>query len=90
MADTLLLIDGSSYLYRAFNALPPLSNRSGEPTGALFGVFNMLRKHLADKPAYAAMVMDASGPTFREDMDHSTRPTGHRCRMTCARKSNRC
>ena len=69
MADTLLLIDGSSYLYRAFNALPPLSNRSGEPTGALFGVFNMLRKHLADKPAYAAMVMDASGPTFREDMD---------------------
>ncbi len=69
MADTLLLIDGSSYLYRAFNALPPLSNRGGEPTGALFGVFNMLRKHLADKPAYAAMVMDASGPTFREEMD---------------------
>ncbi len=69
MTDTLLLIDGSSYLYRAFNALPPLSNRSGEPTGALFGVFNMLRKHLADKPAFAAMVMDASGPTFREDMD---------------------
>lgn len=69
MTDTLLLIDGSSYLYRAFNALPPLTNRTGEPTGALFGVYNMLRKHLAEKPAYIAMVMDASGPTFREEMD---------------------
>ena len=65
----LLLIDGSSYLYRAFHALPPLSNAQGEPTGALFGVFNMLRKHLAEKPEHLAMVMDASGPTFREDID---------------------
>lgn len=65
----LLLIDGSSYLYRAFHALPPLSNRNGEPTGALFGVFNMLRKHLAEKPDYAAVVFDAPGPTFREAID---------------------
>ena len=40
---TLILIDGSGYLYRAFHALPPLTNRTGEPTGALFGVFNMVR-----------------------------------------------
>jgi DNA polymerase-1 len=65
----LLLIDGSSYLYRAFHALPPLSNAQGEPTGALFGVFNMLRKHLAEQPEHLAMVMDASGPTFREAID---------------------
>jgi len=69
MAQTLLLIDGSSYLYRAFFALPPLSNRAGEPTGALFGVFNMLRKHLADAPARIAVVMDAPGPTFRDELD---------------------
>jgi DNA polymerase-1 len=66
---TLLLIDGSSYLYRAFHALPPLTNRDGEPTGALFGVFNMLRKHLADQPDRAAFVFDAAGPTFRETID---------------------
>lgn len=62
----LVLIDGSSYLYRAFHALPPLSNAAGEPTGALFGVVNMLRATIKDKPDYAAFVMDASGPTFRD------------------------
>ncbi|MFB9067273.1 DNA polymerase I [Pseudofulvimonas gallinarii] len=67
--STLLLIDGSSYLFRAFHALPPLTNREGEPTGALFGVFNMLRKHLADRPDHVAVVFDASGPTFREELD---------------------
>ncbi|MBS0571279.1 MAG: DNA polymerase I [Proteobacteria bacterium] len=63
---TLVLIDGSGYLYRAFHALPPLSNRAGEPTGALFGVFNMLRATLKQKPAHVAFVADASGPTFRD------------------------
>ena len=63
---TLVLIDGSSYLYRAFHALPPLSNAAGEPTGALFGVVNMLRTTLKTKPDYAAFVCDASGPTFRD------------------------
>jgi len=63
---TLVLIDGSGYLYRAFHALPPLSNRMGEPTGALFGVFNMLRATLKEKPAHVAFVADASGPTFRD------------------------
>lgn len=62
---TLTLIDGSSYLYRAFHALPPLSNAKGEPTGALFGVVNMLRTTLKAKPDYVAFVSDASGPTFR-------------------------
>ena len=64
----LVLIDGSSYLYRAFHALPPLTNAAGEPTGALFGVVNMLRATLKDKPDYAAFVLDAPGPTFRDDL----------------------
>lgn len=65
----LVLIDGSSYLYRAFHALPPLTNEHGEPTGALFGVVNMLKAVLAEKPDYVAYVVDASGPTFREALD---------------------
>ena len=65
----LVLIDGSSYLYRAFHALPPLSNAAGEPTGALFGVVNMLRATLAARPDYLAFVLDAPGPTFREAID---------------------
>ena len=64
----LVLIDGSSYLYRAFHALPPLSNAAGEPTGALFGVVNMLRGHLKEKPEYIAFVVDAPGKTFRDDL----------------------
>ncbi len=64
----LVLIDGSSYLYRAFHALPPLSNAAGEPTGALFGVVNMLRAHLKERPDYAAFVVDAPGKTFRDDL----------------------
>ncbi|MEW9573554.1 DNA polymerase I [Rhodanobacter sp. Si-c] len=64
----LILIDGSSYLYRAFHALPPLTNAHGEPTGALFGVVNMLRATLKAKPDYVAFVSDASGPTFRDAM----------------------
>ena len=62
----LVLIDGSSYLFRAFHALPPLSNAQGEPTGALFGVVNMLRATLKERPECAAFVVDASGPTFRD------------------------
>ncbi|HSE12098.1 MAG TPA: DNA polymerase I [Rudaea sp.] len=65
---TLTLIDGSGYLYRAFHALPPLTNRSGEPTGALFGVFNMVRLILKSKPDYVAFVSDAAGPTFRDEL----------------------
>ena len=64
----LILIDGSSYLYRAFHALPPLTNAQGEPTGALFGVVNMLRSTLKARPEYVAFVSDAPGPTFRDAM----------------------
>jgi DNA polymerase-1 len=64
----LVLIDGSSYLYRAFHALPPLSNAAGEPTGALFGVVNMLRATVKEQPDCTAFVLDAPGKTFRDDL----------------------
>jgi len=65
----LVLIDGSSYLYRAFHALPPLSNAQGEPTGALHGVLTMVRKLVRDEqPAHVAVVFDAPGKTFRDDL----------------------
>jgi len=66
MTETLHLIDGAGYLFRAYHGLPKLSNAAGEPTGALFGVVNMLRRLvLEEKPKFAAFVFDASGPTFR-------------------------
>ncbi len=65
----LLLVDGSSYLYRAFHAMPDLRNTRGEPTGAVYGVANMLRKLRADyKPDLLAMVFDAPGGTFRDTL----------------------
>ena len=65
----LVLIDGSSYLYRAFHALPSLTNSQGEPTGALHGVLTMIRKLLRDEqPAHIAVVFDAPGKTFRDDL----------------------
>ena len=67
-AHRLVLIDGSSYLYSASHALPPLSNAAGEPTGALFGVVNMLRATLKERPDCAAFVVDAPGKTFRDDL----------------------
>ncbi len=67
----LLLVDGSSYLYRAFHALPDLRNKAGEPTGAIYGVLNMLRRLESDYKAegvtYKAVVFDAKGKTFRDD-----------------------
>ncbi len=68
MPHTLLLVDGSSYLYRAFHALPDLRNPEGHPTGAMYGVINMLKRLRKDYPsAYAACVFDAKGKTFRDD-----------------------
>jgi DNA polymerase-1 len=65
----LVLVDGSSYLYRAFHALPPFSNSRGEPTGAVFGVLNMLSKFLKDyDPERIAVVFDAPGKTFRDEL----------------------
>jgi DNA polymerase-1 len=69
LKKTLLLVDGSSYLYRAFHALPDLRNAAGEPTGAIYGVLNMLRRLLADYQAdYVGCVFDARGPTFRDEI----------------------
>lgn len=65
----LVLVDGSSYLFRAYHALPPLTNSKGEATGAIVGVINMLRKLLADyEPSHIAVVFDAPGKTFRDDL----------------------
>jgi DNA polymerase-1 len=69
MDKTLLLVDGSSYLYRAFHAMPDLRNPAGEPTGAIYGMINMLRRLRKDYPAaYIACVFDAKGKTFRDDL----------------------
>jgi DNA polymerase-1 len=70
MADAdLVLIDGSSYLYRAYHALPKLSNSAGEPTGALHGVLTMINKLVREQPrGHIAVVFDAPGKTFRDEM----------------------
>ncbi|VAW53637.1 DNA polymerase I [hydrothermal vent metagenome] len=65
----LILVDGSSYLFRAFHGLPPLTNSKGQPTGAIYGVINMLKKLVVDyQPEYMAVVFDAKGKTFRSDL----------------------
>ena len=65
----LILVDGSSYLFRAFHAMPPLTNSKGMPTGAVYGVINMMKKLITEyKPTHMAMVFDAKGGTFRNDM----------------------
>ncbi|MCW8853073.1 MAG: DNA polymerase I [Gammaproteobacteria bacterium] len=65
----LILVDGSSYLYRAFHALPPLTNSKGQPTGAVYGVINMLKKLVDEyQPEHMAVVFDAKGKTFRDDI----------------------
>ena len=73
MSDTapnqLILIDGSSFLFRAFHAVPPLTNAQGQPTNAVYGVSNMLRKLINDyNTPYFAVVFDAPGKTFRHDL----------------------
>lgn len=67
--NPLILVDGSSYLYRAYHAFPPLTNSAGEPTGAMYGVLNMLRSLLLQyQPTHAAVVFDAKGKTFRDEL----------------------
>ncbi|MTD37484.1 DNA polymerase I [Erwinia sp. CPCC 100877] len=67
--NPLILVDGSSYLYRAYHAFPPLTNSAGEPTGAMYGVLNMLRSLLLQyQPSHAAVVFDAKGKTFRDEL----------------------
>ena len=67
--DPIILVDGSSYLYRAYHALPPLENSKSQPTGAIKGVISMIKKILIDHPeSDLAVVFDAKGKTFRHDM----------------------
>lgn len=67
--NPLTLVDGSSYLYRAYHAFPPLTNSAGEPTGAMYGVLNMLRSLIMQyQPTHAAVVFDAKGKTFRDEL----------------------
>jgi DNA polymerase-1 len=67
--NPLILVDGSSYLYRAYHAFPPLTNAAGEPTGAMYGVLNMLRSLILQyQPSHAAVVFDAKGKTFRDEL----------------------
>jgi DNA polymerase-1 len=97
---TLVLVDGSSYLYRAFHALPDLRTSKGEPTGALRGVLAMLRRMAEDgKPDYFAVIFDAPGKTFRDDwypQYKANRPPmlwwrrSNRCTNSCARTAGRC
>ncbi len=80
----LILVDGSSYLYRAFHALPPLATSNGMPTGAVKGVLNMLlslRKQYPDSPF--AVVFDAKGPTFRDALFDEYNLSVHPCPTTC-------
>ncbi len=70
--NPLILVDGSSYLYRAYHAFPPLTNSAGEPTGAMYGVINMLRSLVMQyKPSHVAVVFDAKGKTFRDELFES-------------------
>ncbi|KHN49208.1 DNA polymerase I [Pectobacterium fontis] len=67
--NPLILVDGSSYLYRAYHAFPPLTNSAGEATGAMYGVLNMLRSLLQQyQPSHVAVVFDAKGKTFRDEL----------------------
>lgn len=69
MTSPLILVDGSSFLYRAFHAVPPLTNSKGEPTNAILGVSNMLRKLLNEyEPQFMAVVFDSAGKTFRHEL----------------------
>ena len=95
MRKTLLLVDGSSYLYRAYHAMAQLTAPDGAPTGALYGVLNMLRRLRADYVHdYCAVVFDAKGKNFRHEMfpDYKAtrppmpddlRPQGKPCRIWC-------
>ncbi|AWL10528.1 DNA-directed DNA polymerase [Saliniradius amylolyticus] len=69
MDKPLILVDGSSYLFRAYHAMPNLTNKDGEPTGAVYGVVNMLRSLIKEyQPSHMAVVFDAKGKTFRDDI----------------------
>jgi hypothetical protein len=83
----LFLVDGSSYIYRAFFALPPLTGPHGLPTNAIYGFTTMLLKLLSEaRPEYAAVVFDAPGRKFRDELYDNTKRTGRRCPAICRRR----
>ena len=85
----LILVDGSSYLFRAFHALPPLTNSKGMNTGAAKGVIGMLKRLQADNPAdQLVVIFDAKGPTFRNDIYSEYKQTARPCQKSCASKLN--
>jgi len=86
-SKTLCLVDGSSFLFRAYHAVPPLTNPKGEPTNAIYGVSNMLRKLLTEyQTDYITVIFDAAGKTFVMIYTTNTKPTARRCLMICAYK----
>lgn len=89
--NPLILVDGSSYLYRAYHAFPPLTNSAGEPTGAMYGVLNMLRSLILQyQPTHAAVVFDAKGKTFRDELFEHYKSHRPQCLTICVRRLNRC
>ncbi|STU37014.1 DNA polymerase I [Klebsiella pneumoniae] len=89
--NPLILVDGSSYLYRAYHAFPPLTNSAGEPTGAMYGVLNMLRSLILQyQPTHAVVVFDAKGKPSVMNCSSITNLTARRCRTICARRLSRC
>lgn len=90
LTKPLILVDGSSYLFRAYHALPPLTNSKGEATGAMHGVLNMLDRLRKDyQPDYMVVVFDAAGKTFRDDIFPEYKANRPRCRTNYVIKSNR-
>ncbi|MDH3896481.1 MAG: hypothetical protein OEV18_03685 [Deltaproteobacteria bacterium] len=84
---TLYLIDGSSYIYRAFYGVRHLSTSTGMPTNAIYGFGNMLKRVLRERsPVYMAIALDAPGPTFRHDLALITRPIALACQKTSQRR----
>jgi len=76
-----ILVDGSSYLFRAFHGMPPLTNSKGQDTGAIYGVVNMIRSLMKEfSPTNIAVVFDAKGKTFRDDI----RLIDPQCLKSCA------
>ena len=89
--NPLILVDGSSYLYRAYHAFPPLTNSAGEPTGAMYGVLNMLRSLILQyQPTHAVVVFDAKGKPSVTNCLSITNHIVRRCRTIYVRRLNRC
>lgn len=83
MRETVYLIDGSAYIYRAYHAIAPLSNSKGLPTNGVLGFINMIKKLRNDKnPSHQAIAFDSRGKVFRPNCMLSTRLTDHRCLTT--------